>query len=387
MSTSSSAPLPPASSEGSTAQGPKASVDRPSAELLRILANSLQQASGVLSTGVEDLREQLGPIWQEIAGALSARELMKSIQSIEALIKQVDQNSEDRYTKQRLMIKRVLEEAGSKNSSSKDDQTFLFAQFGELENNLKRAIELSFQRRGDNGPKSSLARSSTPARGRESSAAASEPVAEASPDHAELIKVRDELEAARNKAVESDKAARKCENEKINYINDLNQAREELRKATEVLTTWRAAALGDELVNDASSRAHCDELVHDLLNGQSLAVSLLGHWMTFRAASPDRLPLLMRQIGEAYYAWRPREQSGPSEEDGLELALVRAMNARCERASVRNRVELIRQNTRFDPVRHEPDGGSGGTTVVAVRGWLVLKADNSVFYRAKVSVR
>jgi hypothetical protein len=109
--------------------------------------------------------------------------------------------------------------------------------------------------------------------------------------------------------------------------------------------------------------------------------------MTFRTVTPDRLPLLLRQIGESYYAWRPRAQPGTAEEDPMESALVRALHARCERNGVRNKIEVLRPGARFDSARHETDGGLGGTTVVEVRGWLVLKGDGGVLYRAKVAAR
>jgi hypothetical protein len=350
---------------------------RPSVELLRILGDALHRASGVLGSGVEDLRHQLGPIWDDLTAGIGAKDLTRKLDEITRLILQVELSTRDFTDSQRSTLRQILEEQAGKSAPSKPDDTFLFAQFQEMGDNLKR-IEQAL-RRPDEGARGAAARGSpAPSRGRETGPpAAREADAEQA---AALAKLREELETARARAHEYEAAARKSQNEKIAYQNDLRQAREELGR-------WRLAALGEELSGDPPCQASCDDLIRDHLGGQAAATSLLGHWMTFRTVTPDRLPPLLRQVGESYYAWRPRVQIATIEDDPMESALVRALHTRCERNGVRNKIEVLRPGARFDSSRHETDGGLGGTTVVEVRGWLVLKGDGGVLYRAKVAAR
>ncbi len=350
----------------------------PSVELLRILSDALLKASGVLGSGVEDLRHQLGPIWNDLAAGFGARDLASKLEEVSKHLASLERATRDLSKTQQTSFQQLLEESTKRAVSPKQDDTYFFAQMQEMEENFKRIVEQALQRQSDGG-RGAAARGNSPSiRLREPATPAAR---EADLEHvAILAKAREELEAAKAKAHEYEAAARKYQNEKIAYQNDLRQARDDL-------TRWRVAAIGDELAGDPSCQAACDDLIREHLGGQSAATSLLGHWMTFRTVTPDRLPILMRQIGESFYAWRPRTQSGTMDDDPMESALVRAIHSRCERNGVRNKVEVLRPNARFDSSRHETDAGQGGTTVVEVRGWLVLKGDGAVIYRAKVAAR
>src|SRR5262249_15204156 len=156
---------------------------------------------------------------------IGAKELTRKLDELIKLILRVERSLRDFTDSQRSTLRQLLEEQAGKSSSSKPDDTFLFAQFQEMGENLKR-IEQDL-RRPDEAARGAAARGSpAPSRGRETGPpTAREADAEQA---AALAKLRDELEAARARAQESEAASRKSQNEKITYQNDLRQAREEL---------------------------------------------------------------------------------------------------------------------------------------------------------------
>lgn len=112
------------------------------------------------------------------------------------------------------------------------------------------------------------------------------------------------------------------------------------------------------------------------------AVNLAGQILVFRSAPADKLAQLLRDVGEAYYRWRPETAHG---EDRLREALVGWLHARCETAGVRNKIELVRPGDRYDTKRH--NAKDRGVEIASIGGWIVLRENGSVYTKAAVTVR
>ena len=76
----------------------------------------------------------------------------------------------------------------------------------------------------------------------------------------------------------------------------------------------------------------------------------------------------MKDIGEAYYRWRPQLGGGGADE--MEQALVASLLRTCEQAGISNTIELVHPGERFDAARHH--ASERGVEVVRPLGWIVL---------------
>jgi hypothetical protein len=202
----------------------------------------------------------------------------------------------------------------------------------------------------------------------------------------EIQAVRKECEAARLEA------ARAREELRTTSMS-LSQSKAEsaiLAKEIDQLkgesTQWRQAVLGQELAADDSCRSVCDELVAAAMRRDCPALGLLGTLMAFHVATADRLSTMLKDLGEAYYAWRPRSHTGPAGDDPMESALIRFLVGRCEKQGVRNKIEVVRPGMRFNGEKHRSESG-GGTGVAEVRGWIVTREGGQALHRANVVAR
>lgn len=145
---------------------------------------------------------------------------------------------------------------------------------------------------------------------------------------------------------------------------------------------WEEIVLGADLSQDPS----WDTLRRDFLGavaaGDRAARFLAGQLMLAQNAAAEKLPELLKQVGEAYYNWRPRRASA---EDPMEQALTRWLNRLAEQAGLPNSIQLVRPGDRFDNSRHIANGR--GVEVVEVQGWVVLRDGNRVYTKANVSVK
>ena len=135
-------------------------------------------------------------------------------------------------------------------------------------------------------------------------------------------------------------------------------------------------AAGDTLREDRAT------LVQGLCHGQAEATTLVGQLLVFRAASAERMPQLLRDIGEAYCHWRPDTSHG---EDRMRDALIAWLHSTCEAVGVSNKIELVRPGDRFESKRH--NAKERGVEVATVRGWVVLRDNGKVYTKASVTVR
>ncbi|HEV7283116.1 MAG TPA: hypothetical protein VGN57_23115 [Pirellulaceae bacterium] len=145
---------------------------------------------------------------------------------------------------------------------------------------------------------------------------------------------------------------------------------------------WKRLILGQELCDDPALAAGREQLFAALWNGDEDARSFAAHVSLALAANQERLPPTLKDLGEAYYRWRPRTSSV---EDPWERGLVAWVGRRCLSEGLRNSVELVVPGERFDPRRHQADDRGGGR-VASVLGWVVLRDNGNVYARAKVGL-
>jgi hypothetical protein len=145
---------------------------------------------------------------------------------------------------------------------------------------------------------------------------------------------------------------------------------------------WKEAILGEDLCRDMSLGEARTRLFRGVLAGDSAAKALAGQMMLAQAASVDRFPPLMKEVGEAYYRWRPKT-AGVN--DPFETALAAWLKRRCDAEGLGNTIELVIVGDRFDATRH--NALERGAEITAVQGWVVLRDNGKVYTKANVSVK
>lgn len=142
------------------------------------------------------------------------------------------------------------------------------------------------------------------------------------------------------------------------------------------------AVIGPELAARPELAEQREQLIADLLAGKDGAQALAGQLLVFRATPPERMAQMLRDIGDAYYRWQPKESPGTQP---LEGALAQWITAQCDEAGIGNRIELVDPGERFDATRHNATGR--GVEITQVLGWLVLRDNGRVYTKANVAVR
>ena len=103
--------------------------------------------------------------------------------------------------------------------------------------------------------------------------------------------------------------------------------------------------MGGELANNPGLNLDRNQLLNGVLSGDPGASGLVGSLLLFRAAAADKMPPLLKDIGEAFYRWQPRTSGRASE---LEKALVEWLMRACDQAGMANTIELVSPGERFD---------------------------------------
>ena len=145
---------------------------------------------------------------------------------------------------------------------------------------------------------------------------------------------------------------------------------------------WQEALLGGELAHNAALGADKNRLLGGVLSGDQAACGLVGSLLQFRAAAADKMPPLLKDIGEAFYRWQPKSSSRSSD---LEKALVQWLMRTCEQAGMANTIELVSPGERFDSLRH--NAARPGVEITQVLGWIVLRDNGKVYTKASVAVK
>lgn len=141
---------------------------------------------------------------------------------------------------------------------------------------------------------------------------------------------------------------------------------------------WITAVLGLELAAHDASR----HLLEGVLAGDGAAQGLAGQLLVFRSAPSERLPHLLKDVGEAFYRWHSKTVPG---NDAFEEALANYVQRSCENAGIYNSIELVHPGERFDAARH--NAASRGVEIIQVFGWIVLRDNGKVYTKAAVEVR
>lgn len=145
---------------------------------------------------------------------------------------------------------------------------------------------------------------------------------------------------------------------------------------------WQEALLGGALAHNAALNADKNKLLKGVLSGDPGACSLVGSLLLFRSAAADKMPPLLKDIGEAFYRWQPRASNRPGE---LEKSLVAWLVRACDQAGMANTIELVNPGERFDSLRH--NAPRPGVEVTQVLGWIVLRDNGRVYTKAAVAVK
>ena len=140
--------------------------------------------------------------------------------------------------------------------------------------------------------------------------------------------------------------------------------------------------LGSELCSNGSLSVYRDELLDGFLRGDRASAGLIGAMIEFQSSTPERMPRLLQDIGEAYYRWHPKRGQGANP---FERALAHYVCAVCESNGIKNSIELVETGQRFDSGRH--NSNSRGVEITDVKGWVVLRDNGKVYTRAAVEVQ
>lgn len=134
---------------------------------------------------------------------------------------------------------------------------------------------------------------------------------------------------------------------------------------------------GDDLAGHPSYSRARQSLLQALRQGDEDALGLAGEILIVRSATMDRLPTLLKDVGEAWYRW-------PGGSDELRDALIAWLHARLDAVGLGNRIELVRVGDRYDSKRH--NAKARGVEVTGVHGWVVLRDNGNVYTKATVAV-
>ena len=145
---------------------------------------------------------------------------------------------------------------------------------------------------------------------------------------------------------------------------------------------WQEALLGGELAHNPALNAEKSRILSGVLSGDPGACGLVGTLLQFRAAAADKMPPLLKDIGEAFYRWQPKTSNRPSE---LEKAMIDWLMRACDQAGMANTIEVVNPGERFDSLRH--NAARPGVEITQVLGWIVLRDNGKVYTKASVAVK
>jgi len=142
---------------------------------------------------------------------------------------------------------------------------------------------------------------------------------------------------------------------------------------------WSQIIFGDQLKADPGIGSLSGALLSEVYATEADAIGMLGYLLAFRSADQERKPKLLKELGEAFYLWKP---------DGNERLLeplIHWVHATLDQAGINNRIEVVQVGDRYDMQRH--NAKDRGAEVCGVAGWVVLRDNGKVYSKANVSVR
>jgi len=159
---------------------------------------------------------------------------------------------------------------------------------------------------------------------------------------------------------------------------------DEVKETPATSADWQRAIFGSDLAGNASLDFHRQQLLSGALEGNSEAAAFVGQLLVFRSAPTEKLPTLVKDLGEAYYRWQPKRRPGAGN-NPMEQALVAWITETLQDAGIPNTIEVVHPGERFDSTRHTAT--SRGVEITEVRGWVVLRDNGRVYTKALVNVK
>jgi hypothetical protein len=147
---------------------------------------------------------------------------------------------------------------------------------------------------------------------------------------------------------------------------------------------WQRAIFGSDLAGAGGLDLHRQQLLSGVLDGNAEAAGFVGQLLVFRYAPTEKLPTLLKELGEAYYRWQPKRRAGAGH-GPMEKALVAWITEILQDAGIPNTIELVHPGERFDSTRHTAT--ARGVEITEVRGWVVLRDNGRVYTKALVDVK
>lgn len=137
-----------------------------------------------------------------------------------------------------------------------------------------------------------------------------------------------------------------------------------------------------EMALDLSIENERQYLLQGILAHDPASCYFGGILMMFQASNPEKMVLLLKDVGEAFYRWANAIPGYNMEQ--FEGVLANWAQYLCESAGLPNRIELVMPGQRFDSSRH--NAVNRGATIARVHGWVVLRGNGSVYSKALVDV-
>jgi hypothetical protein len=192
----------------------------------------------------------------------------------------------------------------------------------------------------------------------------------------------DEQLKALDESLKSVRAFAQATHKGLQALHERHESAEKAAASASKELSWHQAVFGSQLLHDEALRTDRQALIDGVQKNDPAALGLAGHLLLFRSAAAERVPNLLKDLGEAYYRWRPKKGARP---DPMEQALAEWLTRQSEALGVRNRVELVLPGSRFNATKHK--AAEGGVEVTEVFGWVVLRENGAVLHKASVAVR
>ena len=142
---------------------------------------------------------------------------------------------------------------------------------------------------------------------------------------------------------------------------------------------WSQIIFGEQLSADPSISYLSGSLLSDVYAGDPTALGLVGQLLGFRSANAERKPKFLKDLGEAFYRWKP--VGDPPVREPLIIWVHALLGA----DGLTNRLEIVQVGDRYDMQRH--NAAERGVEVADVFGWVVLRDNGKVYSKANVSLR
>jgi hypothetical protein len=142
---------------------------------------------------------------------------------------------------------------------------------------------------------------------------------------------------------------------------------------------WSSIIFGADTASNPAVAHLSGRLLSEVYGGDDDAMGMVGQLMDFRSADRERKLRMLKDIGEAFYRWKP------AGDDRLRDALIAWVHALLDREGIPNRITVVQVGDRYDMQAH--NAKERGIEVSAVYGWVVLRDNGKVYSKANVSVR